>query len=128
MSDKVSDKTEYEKAKEKIDEQEHTELYNAGTMNSEQYRAIIREYAMRREALALAEGERKGIAEYAKGEAERRTAIHGHGFQLGVEEGERKERNRIEGVIADKLDCYECYDVANKAQLVWAIKKAIAEE
>ena len=47
---------------------------------------------------------------------------------LALEEGRRQERERIEGIIANKLDCYECYDVANKAQLVWAIKKAIAEE
>ena len=59
MSDKVRAlPSDYVEAKKKIDEQEHTELYNAGTMNSEQYRAIIRKYAMRREALALAEGKR----------------------------------------------------------------------
>ena len=116
MSDKVSDKTEYKTARDRrVDCANNT--YCLTEKLAEEYCDVI-----------LAEGERKGIAEYAKGEAERRTAIHGHGFQLGVEEGERKERNRIEGVIADKLDCYECYDVANKAQLVWAIKKAIAEE
>ena len=93
MSDKVSDKTEYEKAKEKIDEQEHTELYNAGTMNSEQYRAIIHEYVMRREALALAEGERR------EREKERPKDVYSEGLTVGMGLGRQQALKEVEEQI-----------------------------
>ena len=68
----------------------------------------------------IAEGERRGI--------EKSKDAISKCFMEGFAKGKQEERERIEGIIANKLDCYECYDVANKAQLVWAIKKAIAEE
>jgi len=135
MSDKVSDKTEYEKAKEKIDEQEHTELYNAGTMNSEQYRAIIREYAMTREALALAEGERRG---YAKAQ----TDITNGDYKLcfttddikkAIADAKKEERERIEGIIAQMEKEYtaKMIGIPHAPDFMAALselKSAIAEE
>ena len=97
MSDKVSGKAEYEKAKEKIDEQEHTELYNAGTMNSKQYRAIIREYAMRREALALAEGERR------EREKERPKDVYSEGLTVGMGLGRQQAFKEVQSIIKEML-------------------------
>ena len=128
MSDKVSGKAEYEKAKEKIDEQEHTELYNAGTMNSKQYRAIIREYAMRREALALAEGERR------EREKERPKDVYSEGLTVGMGLGRQQALKEVEqkviqerniSVVKTRTTGYETAELIGFDKAIGVIKQAI---
>ena len=75
----------------------------------------------------------KAKKEYAEGETERRTAIHGHGCQLGVEEGKRLERERIEGIIAQMEKEYtaKMIGIPHAPDFMAALselKSAIAEE
>lgn len=146
----MSDKTEYE--------QKRNDLIDNWKLRGSQV-LTLNPLVCELEALALAEGERRqqekdkswfagfgnvGIAEYekrvkaqakkeyAEGEAERLTAIHGHGFQLGVEEGKRLERERIEGIIAEmetrKVPVGERQFYIYDKDTLSELKKAIAEK